>query len=127
MKILNLFLCALFVVSAALQYNDPDPLLWMAIYLSVAAICGFAAFGKGNRWVILLVMAVCVYELSTLMPSFLQWIRDGMPSITGSMKAESPHIELVREFLGVTIVVVVLVFQYVRVRYRALRQSGSET
>ncbi len=121
MKIFNLFLTALFLFSAALQYNDPDPLLWIALYLSVAVICGFAAFKQYNRWAILLVMAACIYELSTLYPAFSQWIDDGMPSITESMKASSPHVELVREFLGVAISLAALIFQYVRARSQAFK------
>lgn len=123
MKILNLCLTALFLVSAVLQFNDPDPWLWVGIYLACAAICGFAAFGKYNRWAILLVMAVCIYELSTLLPAFRQWMGDGMPSITESMKATAPHVELVREFLGVAICLVVLVFQYTRCRIIMLRKA----
>lgn len=123
MKILNLFLTALFLISAVLQFNDPDPWFWLAIYLAVAVICGFAAFGKYNRWAILLVMAVCIYELSTLLPAFRLWIDEGMPSITGTMKASSPHVELVREFLGVAICLIVLIFQYTRCRILALRDA----
>jgi hypothetical protein len=122
MKIFNLLLTALFLVSAVLQLNDPDPVLWTILYLAIALICGFAAFGKYNRWVILVVMAGCIYELSTLMPAFIQWIRDGMPSITEEMKATTPYVELVREFLGVAISVIVLIFQYVRSRMHAMRK-----
>ncbi|HLF64978.1 MAG TPA: transmembrane 220 family protein [Saprospiraceae bacterium] len=121
MKIFNLFLVVLFVVSAALQYNDPDPLLWISLYLAVALICGFAAFNKYNRWATLLVMAGCIYQLSILLPAFTQWVRDGMPSITQSMKASSPYVELVREFLGVVISMAVLIFQYARSRYHILK------
>lgn len=118
MKIFNLFLTALFVVSAALQLNDPDPLFWISLYLAAAVICAFAAFDKYNRWATLLVMAACVYELSKLMPDFVRWIKEGMPSITESMKASTPHVELVREFLGVAIILATLIFQYVRGRIR---------
>ena len=124
MKIFNLLLTALFLVSAGLQLNDPDPWLWTALYLSVAVICGFAAFGQYNRWAILLVMAVSIYELSTLLPAFRDWISEGMPSITESMKASSPHVELVREFLGVVICLIVLIFQYARCRMQALHKSA---
>jgi len=123
MKIFNLLLTALFVVSAGLQLNDPDPWFWTAMYLSVAVICGFAAFSQYNRWAILLVMAVCIYELSTLLPDFRSWISEGMPSITETMKASSPHVELVREFLGVAICLAALIFQYARCRMQALRKT----
>jgi hypothetical protein len=125
MKIFNLFLTALFVISAALQYNDPDPLLWISFYLAVAVICVFAAFGKFNRWANLLVMAACIYLLTPLFPPFVQWVKDGMPSITESMKASSPHVELVREFLGVAIALAVVIFQYVRGRMQTLNKQAT--
>lgn len=123
MKIFNFLLAALFLVSAGLQLNDPDPIFWTALYLAVALICIFAAFGKYNHWVILAVMAACVYELTTLYADFLLWIDEGMPSITESMKASSPHVELVREFLGVAICLATLVFQYFRCRRQMLSKS----
>lgn len=123
MKIFNLVLTVIFILFAAVQYNDPDPVLWISLYLAIALICGFAAYGKYNRWAVLLVMAACVYELSTLLPSFSQWVRDGMPSIIQSMKASSPYVELVREFLGVAISFSVLIFQYARGRHHTIAQS----
>ena len=121
MKVFNLLLAVLFLVSAGLQFNDPDPLFWIFVYGALAVICGFAAFSKYNRWAILAVMAVCVFELSKLFPDFRAWLSEGMPSITESMKASSPHVELVREFLGIVICLVVLIFQYVRYRMIQLR------
>lgn len=44
----------------------------------------------------------------TLLPGALDWIQDGMPSIVESMKASSPYIELVREFLGLGIALLVI-------------------
>jgi hypothetical protein len=37
-------------------------------------------------------------------------MRMGMPTIVGSMKAEEPHIELVREFGGLLLAVAALVY-----------------
>ncbi len=126
MKIFNLLLAVVFVLFAVLQLNDPDWEVWTALYLAVAVVCGFAAFGKSNRWVILIVMAALVYELYIRIPAFVEWIRDGMPSITESMKASTPYVELVREFLGVAIAFVVIIFQYTRVRYQVLRSPGNK-
>ena len=108
MKIANLLLAALFVLFAYFQYNDPDPWLWITIYLIVAGICGAAAFGKYNRWLSLAVLGGLIVYLLILLPDFVRWIGEGMPTITGSMKAESPHIELVREFLGLVILIAAL-------------------
>jgi hypothetical protein len=40
-------LAALFVVAAALQLNDPDPLGWTAIYAAAALAAALAASGRG--------------------------------------------------------------------------------
>jgi hypothetical protein len=39
-------LCALFLLSVAVQYNDPDPWLWMPIYGLAAALAGMGAAGR---------------------------------------------------------------------------------
>ena len=43
MKIFNITFCILFVISAALQYNDPDPWLWIPLYLYGALLCWLAS------------------------------------------------------------------------------------
>ena len=116
MKILNLILALLFILFAYFQLNDPDPWLWITIYLVVAGICAFAAFGKSNRWVIIIGIAGLTIYWAMLLPDFIAWLGEGMPTITGSMKAASPHIELVREFLGLLILMGVLGWQYWRMR-----------
>ncbi len=115
LKVFNIILAVLFAVFAVLQINDAEPMLWIVLYGGVAAICAFAAFGRYNLWAILLALAVCAFELIALFPSVSSWIRDGMPSITGSMEAAS-YVEPVREFFGVVIATAVLVFQYVHYR-----------
>ena len=45
MKVFNLIFCLLFIFSAALQYNDPDPLRWMLLY---AAACGVSLVRTGR-------------------------------------------------------------------------------
>lgn len=39
-------MCALFLLSVAVQYNDPDPELWMPIYGLAAALAGLGAAGR---------------------------------------------------------------------------------
>jgi hypothetical protein len=45
---LNGLMAALFIFAAAVQYNDPDPWRWMAVYLTAAAACAGAFFNR-NR------------------------------------------------------------------------------
>ncbi len=49
LKIAAGFMAALFVFGAVLQYNDPDPLSWIAIYL-VAAYASVRHVLGGLRW-----------------------------------------------------------------------------
>lgn len=121
MKIFNLFLAAMFLLFAAVQFNDePDDIvIWVFIYGGIGVISAFGAFNKYNMWVISLGVAVVVYELFRKFPTFAQWIGDGMPSITGEMKASTPHVELAREYLGLLLSFGILVFHYVR--YSRLR------
>ena len=114
MKITNLVLAALFIGFGVVQFNDPDPYLWVMLYFVVAAICAFAAFGYVNKGVLLGGILGCVIWTIVLLPEFINWVQMGMPSITEEMKTEEPHIEFTREFLGLFICIAVLGFLYLR-------------
>jgi hypothetical protein len=94
---------ALFGLFAYFQLNDPDPWGWVALYGSVAILYLWSAHRQLPRLVkqggVLLILIWAV----SLLPDFINWVQMGMPTITGSMKAEAPHIELTREFLGLVI------------------------
>jgi hypothetical protein len=59
-------MAALFLFAAALQFNDQDPLPWIAMYLAAATPCVFAALGR-PRWrlaggvAVLAALWACVY------------------------------------------------------------------
>lgn len=116
MKILNIILAVIFLLFAIVQLNDTpgDILFWVLMYSFVAVVSAFAAFKKYNMWAILLGLAVVVYELFRKFPSIAQWFSDGMPSIVEEMQASSPYVELAREYLGLLLCLIVLVFHYIR-------------
>jgi len=43
-------MCGVFLLSVAVQWNDPDPHLWMPIYGLAAALAGMAAAGRLPLW-----------------------------------------------------------------------------
>jgi len=111
MKIFNLVFAILFVVSAALQYNDPDPYIWIPIYLFGAFLCWSSYQGNHHDGLYLALIAVCgVYGIYLLLDEngVISWARDhGAESLVQSMKADKPWIEETREFGGLIILIAV--------------------
>ena len=103
MKYLRLFLAALAVLFAYFQLNDPDPWRWVALYLWVGLVLGISVWRPVPPWLSLSGLAVVGIWLVVWLPGFIEWLQMGMPTITSGMKAEEPHIELTREFLGLVL------------------------
>lgn len=110
MRIVAILLAVLFALSAALQLNDPDPLLWFGAYAAVAVLWALAAAGHYYRSATVLLAAALTLWMVMLIPDFVGWLRMGLPTVVGSMKAEEPHIELVREFGGLFLAVAALLY-----------------
>lgn len=105
-----------FFLFAAFQYNDSDAYLWIPIY----AIVGIAAllYKNGYRPTSVFLTLIVLYTVGLLLyvPDLWSWIQQGLPSITGSMQAESPFIEFVREFFGLAICLLALVIYWLKSR-----------
>ncbi len=114
MKILNIILCIIFLLFLGVQYNDPDPYLWMPIYGFVAWICALASVKKYNSSLILIGLGILSIYTLFYIPDFIEWIKMGMPSIVDTMKAEKSYIELTREFGGLIICDIVLLWQFLQ-------------
>ena len=112
------FLGIIFLLFAYFQWNDPDSLKWILYYLMISGMCFASAFGTNKKVYILMMIAVSVIWLLTLLPGAIEWVNDGMPTIVDSMKASSPYIELVREFLGLLISLVVLGLLFIAERVK---------
>ena len=103
MKYIHLAVSLLFFLFGVVQYNDPDFFIWLPIYLFVAFLA-FASFkGLSFPTLSLVILIMLGIWLATYVPAFITWLEDGMPSVTGTMKAETPYIEHVREFGGLLI------------------------
>ena len=111
MKILNLVLAVMFVGFAFLQVNDPDPLLWIAIYGATAVLCILAAFRMFYKWVILALLVAFVVYAVLLFPGVQEWLAQDDKSVLFDdlAKMQYPFIEESREFLGLLICMAVFV------------------
>ena len=95
-----------------MQYNDPDPWIWIAIYGVVAIVSFFQWRGKVSDKVLLLLSVIFFAATLSYAPEIVGWAEKGFPNIAGEMKTENPHIELVRETLGLTIASASLFYLY---------------
>ncbi len=112
MKYFYLILGLLFVGFAALQYNDPDPYIWAPYYLLVAAACFLTFANRHNNLLTVVLLGITIVWASLYIPDVVDWFKAGRPDIASAMKAETPYIENMREFLGLVICLAVLAFIY---------------
>jgi len=100
MNWINYLLSLVFLLFAFLQLNDPDPIRWTSIYLLAAGVSLLYGLGRLSMMVTLLWLLFLLISFALYFPDLYQWIKNGFPSITGEMKAQTNYIELVRESLG---------------------------
>ncbi|MEO5569691.1 MAG: transmembrane 220 family protein, partial [Bacteroidia bacterium] len=81
MKFIPIFFLVLFVVFAALQFNDPDPVPWMFAYLSAAFLSYLAFKGKLVNYVAFISAAIY------LLAAVYQWPPQ-YDGVTGNMDAD---------------------------------------
>jgi len=112
-RILAIIFTILFAWSAYLQYNDPDALLWYAIY-GVATL-GSLLFAVGR----LPFMAATILCSAYLIGAFVQWPEtfEGFEIGAGDIV----NIERGREACGLLIVSVVFLVYALRIRHKNKR------
>jgi hypothetical protein len=112
LRTVNVIFFVLFLISAALQYNDPDPYIWIPIYLYAAVLC-FYAF-RSRYFPKAYIAGIIVYAILAV-PRFLDndgvlsWMNEhNSENLAQSMKASKPYIENAREFFGLLILIISL-------------------
>jgi hypothetical protein len=119
MRILNFILALMFLAFAFVQINDPDPVIWILVYGTMATLCIMAAFKfHPRKFIAAILILFLAYGVYTLIyhPGVLEWLRsDNKSDIFDDVKKmENLYIEESREFLGLIICIAVLVFLLIR-------------
>jgi hypothetical protein len=108
----------LFVFAAALQYNDPDPIPWVAIYLAAALVSLAAARGRRVPRGVLAAVALFAIGWAALIA-----FRGPAASEYGHMfdawEMKSPAVEEAREASGLVIVAAWMIVLFIRARRHA--------
>jgi hypothetical protein len=100
---LNLAMACLFLLSAGLQLNDPDPFVWIAYYVAAAAAC-VVAWRFEKAWIAAAAMgAVGAIWAAVLLPDILGHI--GFTDLFDKMHMKGGRVEVGREVGGLAIAV----------------------
>jgi Transmembrane family 220, helix len=116
MKFLNVFFVIIFLISAGLQYNDPDPYIWIPLYLYAAYVCWMVVKGKYMPKAYIAGMIVYLVYAAYLFfdkDGVMSWAKDhNAENLVETMKASKPWIEETREFGGLMIMFIALLINY---------------
>ena len=107
-----------FLLSAAVQVNDPDPLLWISLYLLAACITLLGMVGRLAWWVPVIVTVVTMGWAASLAPRVVGRVDFG--DMFGAWEMRDVGIEESREMYGLVIVAVWMVV----LTLRAWRRSA---
>jgi len=123
-KILGVVFGLLFLSFAAFQYNDPDPLLWITIYLIAAVLSMAAGFGRVSKAA--LVLAFIIYGAGVIYwwPEQFEGVGDSMRDATTG--ALLKNVEEGRESLGLAMCSIAMLI-FVLLPKHSIRSHAAET
>ena len=109
MKALDYLFAAMLAITTVLQFNDPDPVYWVAVYGLGALVPLINAFGRRAPFLAALTIGMILSGLIYAAPGFLEYLQSGdFGSITASMDGPARYVEPAREFLGLTIALTIV-------------------
>lgn len=97
----NALMLAMFALSVVVQYNDPDPIAWMAVYGAAAVLCGLELRRAASQW------AALVLGLAALAwAGYIAFRVHDVPlgALVAAWEMKEVRVEEAREMYGLTIV-----------------------
>lgn len=101
-RVSTVVMSLLFLLALVAQYNDPDPLRWMAIYGAAAAAGLLLLGGRLPRWLPVVVGLVALVWATALAPGVVGRVAPG--DLFREVTMASAAIEEAREMVGLLIV-----------------------
>ncbi len=118
MRLVHAIVALAFLIMAAIQFNDPDPVYWVAVYAVVAAVPAARIFGHSLPTTSAVAGGMVLAGLLIAAPGVVDYLASGdYSSIDEKMMDEKPYVESAREFIGLLIAAAGLIF-YGRLGHR---------
>ncbi|MFD1616314.1 transmembrane 220 family protein [Gelatiniphilus marinus] len=111
-KTINFMLCILFIVFALLQLNDPDGILWFSIYFIVAILCLYNSFKPIPKSFLIITIVALLFFAVLHFSLFIDYLKtENKEEIFGKMDYKKPYLEGTREFIGLLLATLGLLYQ----------------
>ena len=114
-RVLSAILVALFAFACIVQFNDPDPFRWGALYAAAAVVTARVVWGRMRATLPAVVGAIALVWALTLLPDAA---RTSFPELFQTWRMMTPGMEEGRESLGLMIVAAWMFVLYRRARAR---------
>lgn len=101
-KTLSIVFGIIFLLFAVVQYNDPDPEVWIPIYGASVIACWMAYAGIGKPWFFMLLAAIY------MVAAVYQWPPAFEGFLLNEVGMKTVNIELARESGGLAICAIVM-------------------
>ena len=98
----NVIMLVAFVVSVVVQFNDPDPLLWAAIYALAAIICWLEIRRRTNPWLPTAAAVASLAWAATLAPRVIGRVPFG--AMFAEFEMANAGVEESREMYGLLLI-----------------------
>ncbi len=113
--VVNIFLAFVFILFAIVQLNDPDPAIWFSIYLLTAVLCAVSIFRRIPLALLYGFGLVLLFYAAMHLEFAVEWIlSENKSELFGEMQEDKYYLEGAREFLGLLIVILAVVYLLVQ-------------
>lgn len=116
----------LLIAFSVVQWNDPDPYLWIAFYLLCAAVPLLALLKKPLKIVVILAVIACLLEMGrTMLGAYNYYLHMAQEPLMQGMNPNKPYIEEAREFLGSLIALILVIISQWLTRFSKKEEAAT--
>ena len=117
--VVNIFLAFVFILFAIVQLNDPDPIIWFSIYLLTAVLCAISIFRRIPLNELYSYGLEILFYAAMHIEFAMEWmLSENKSELFGDMQEDKYYLEGTREFLGLLIVILAVVYLLVQNKKR---------